>query len=27
MSEIATAAGVGRATLYRHVESRQALPE
>ena len=27
MSEIATAAGVGRATLYRHVESRQALLE
>jgi AcrR family transcriptional regulator len=27
MSEIATAAGVGRATLYRHVESRQALIE
>lgn len=27
MSEIATAAGVGRATLYRHFESRKALIE
>ena len=27
MSEIATAAGVGRATLYRHFESREALIE